>query len=189
MPEPSPKAALRRHHSALRDALPPLDREVLSARVCRHVDALCRERGYRSVAAFWPLGSEIDLRPLVDANPFLDFLFPRIVKKDPPRLAWGPRPLGPGTWGLQEPLEAPFATPPVQLVLVPGLAFAADGHRLGYGKGFYDEVLRRLPPGVATLGAGFSFQRVASLPATPGDVPVRGIVDEDGIRWIGPTPA
>lgn len=186
MPEPSPKTALRRRHLALRDALDPLEREALSARVCRHVAAHCRERGITRVAAFWPLGSEVDLRPLVDANPFLTFFFPRIASRTPPVLSWGLRPLGPGTWGLEEPLEAPYAAPPVQLVLVPGLAFAADGHRLGYGKGFYDAVLRDLPPEVETLGAGFALQRVEALPASPQDVPVRGLVDEHGIRWINP---
>lgn len=185
MPEPpSPKAALRRHHLALRDALDPLEREALSARVCRHLAAHCREREIRTVAAFWPLGSEVDLRPLLDANPFLSFYFPRIVSRKPPLLAWGTRPLGPGAWGLQEPLEAPFDAPPVQLVLVPGLAFAADGQRLGYGKGFYDVVLRDLPPEVETLGTGFARQGVPALPASPLDVPVRGLVDENGIRWI-----
>ena len=136
--------------------------------------ALCEARGIRTLAAFWPLGSEVDLRPLVDAHPFWTFLFPRVAAKEPPTLAWGPRPLALGAWGLQEPLEAPFALPPVQLVLVPGLAFAADGHRLGYGRGFYDRVLANLPPGVATLGTGFSFQRLPSVPDRRAGAGARG---------------
>jgi 5-formyltetrahydrofolate cyclo-ligase len=182
MPEPRDKAALRRHYLTLRDAVEPLEREVWSTEACRHVAAFCEARGIHSVAAFWPLGSEIDLRPLLDAHPFWTFLFPRIEEKAPPRLSWGPRPLGPGAWGLQEPLTAPHAVPPVQLMLVPGLAFAADGHRLGYGRGFYDAVLPGLAPGVITLGAGFRIQQCERVPADPGDVPVMGFVDEGGIR-------
>ncbi len=181
MPDPRDKAALRRHHLALRDAVDPLERALWSAEACRHLGAFCQGRGIHAIAAFWPLGSEIDLRPLMDAHPFWTFFFPRIVEKDPPTLAWGPRPLGPGAWGLQEPLAAPHPSPPVQLVLVPGLAFAADGHRLGYGRGFYDAVLPALAPDVLTLGAGFGIQRCESLPVGPRDVPVKGLANEEGI--------
>lgn len=182
MAELRDKAALRRHHLALRDAVDPLERALWSAEACRHLAAFCKARGIHAVAAFWPFGSEIDLRPLLDAHPFWTFLFPRIVEKAPPTLAWGPPPLGPGAWGLQEPLASPFASPPVQLVLVPGLAFAADGHRLGYGRGFYDAVLPGLAPEVLTLGAGFGIQKCESLPAGPGDFPVKGLADEDGVK-------
>ncbi|BDU72426.1 5-formyltetrahydrofolate cyclo-ligase [Mesoterricola silvestris] len=183
MPE-SGKAALRRHYLALRDGLDPLERALWSAQACRHLAAFCEARAIHSVAAFWPLGSEIDLRPLLDAHPFWTFHFPRIVEKAPPTLAWGPRPLGPGAWGLQEPLAAPHAVPPVQLVLVPGLAFAGDGHRLGYGRGFYDAVLPALGPGVVTLGTGFGVQHCPALPTGPGDVPVMGFADEAGVRLL-----
>jgi len=105
---------------------------------------------------------------------------------DPPRLAWGPGPLEPGTWGLQEPAAAPHALPPVQLLLVPGLAFAADGHRLGYGKGFYDAVLAGLRPEVIVLGVGFELQRCERLPASPQDRPVQGLATEAGITWVHP---
>lgn len=184
MPEHVAKAALRRHYLALRDAADPLERAAWSAAACRHIAAHCEARGIHSLAAFWPLGSEIDLRPLVDSHPFWTFHFPRIASANPPTLTWGLPPLGPGTWGLREPLEAPCPLPPVQLVLVPGLAFAGNGHRLGYGKGFYDGVLSALPQDVATLGTGFAFQRCADLPVRPGDVPVRGLVNEDGIDWF-----
>ncbi len=186
MPDTFDKAALRRRYLALRDSVDPLERATWSASACRHLADFCEARSIHSLAVFWPLGSEIDLRPLMDAHPFWTFHFPRIVSKDPPRLAWGPRPLGPGAWGLQEPLAAPFALPPVQLVLVPGLAFAADGHRLGYGRGFYDSVLAGLPPEVATLGVGFACQRCDRLPTGPTDLPVGGMADQCGITF---TPA
>jgi len=74
----------------------------------------------------------------------------------------------------------------VQLLLVPGLAFAADGHRLGYGKGFYDAVLAALGPDVEVLGVGFELQRCDRVPAGPLDRPVMGLASEGGISWVRP---
>jgi len=182
MPEAT-KADLRRRYLALREAADPSDRARWSAQACAHLRRLLRERGIREVAAFWPFGAEIDLRPLWEAEPGIRWVFPRVARKSPPALAWGLPPLVPGTWGLMEPAEAPWEAPPAGLVLVPGLAFAGDGHRLGYGRGFYDGVLAALPPGVPTLGVGFAFQRCALLPTRPGDVPVQGFADETGIVW------
>ena len=186
MPEQPEKRALRQRFMALRDGLAPEDRDRWSRRICSLVGALCEARGFTSLAAFWPLGSEVDLRPLAAAHPHWTFHFPRITARTPPTLAWGTPPLGPGAWGLSEPLEAPWPLPPVQLLLAPGLAFAEDGHRLGYGRGFYDATLARLSPDVATLGTGFACQRCAALPVGPTDLPLQGFVDQDGITWFTP---
>jgi len=182
MPEPPAKAELRRRFKALRDASPAGQRAAWSRRVCAHLERFCLDRGIRRVGSFGPFGSEVDLSPLGQTS--LELFFPRVAGQAPPRLAWGPGPLAPGTWGLQEPAAAPHPLPPVQLLLVPGLAFAADGHRLGYGKGFYDAVLAALPAGVIVLGAGFGLQRCDRLPAGPQDRPVQGVVTEEGISWV-----
>jgi 5-formyltetrahydrofolate cyclo-ligase len=179
----SPKAELRRSFRALRDALPAADRAAWSRRACAHLEAFCARRGLARVGAFGPYGSELDLGSLEQAG--LELYYPRVAGQDPPRLAWGPGPLEPGTWGLREPASAPYALPPVQLLLVPGLAFAADGHRLGYGKGFYDAVLAELPEAVIVLGVGFEAQRCQRLPAEPRDRPVQGVATEAGISWVG----
>ncbi|MGA2082719.1 MAG: 5-formyltetrahydrofolate cyclo-ligase [Holophaga sp.] len=180
------KPELRRHFQALRDGSSPQDRARWSQDICRHVAALCDERGFRRIGVFAPFRSEVDLRALQESDPNLECFFPRVAGRDPARLAWGPPPLVPGTWGLLEPAETPFDQPPVQLLLVPGLAFAADGHRLGYGKGFYDGVLAALPPRVTTLGVGFELQRCNRLPAGPTDHPVQGLATEAGLTWFRP---
>ena len=177
----APKAEWRRDFKAWRDAVPAGQRAAWSLRIGQHLAELCASRGLQRVGAFGPFGSEVDLRPLEGLCPGLTLMFPRVASLAPPRLAWGPPPLAPGTWGLLEPASAPWTRPAVQLLLVPGLAFAADGHRLGYGKGFYDAVLAALPAAVTVLGVGFELQRCPRLPATDLDRPVAGIVTERGI--------
>ena len=183
-PRDGTKAELRKRFKALRAECGAEQRLAWSQAVCEHLAAFCLETGIHRVAAFAPFGTEVDLTFLEFSNPQLTFYFPRVAGVNPPRLVWGPRPLEPGTWGLQEPACAPNALPPVQLILVPGLAFAADGQRLGYGRGFYDSVLAALPEDVITLAAGFELQRCQTLPAGPTDIPVRGLATEAGITWF-----
>jgi 5-formyltetrahydrofolate cyclo-ligase len=177
------KAALRQRFKAARDGCPEGARATWSLAICRHLAEFCRERGFTRVGSFGRFGSEVDLGPLEAALPTARFHFPRVAGAQPPTLAWGTRPLVPGTWGLMEPAATPHALPPVQLLLVPGLAFAADGHRLGYGKGFYDAVLAQLPKQVLTLGVGFGLQRLETIPAGDFDHPVQGFACEEGISW------
>jgi 5-formyltetrahydrofolate cyclo-ligase len=179
------KAALRRRYKALRNGLNTGDREAWSLQICHRLEALSKERHLRRIGVFWPYGSEVDLRPLVRSRPDWVFVFPRIASTDPPRLVWGPEPLEPGLFGLQEPVNAQHLLPPVQLLLVPGLAFDPEGYRLGYGGGYYDALLARLEGGILTVAVGFEAQVTDPLPRSPQDMPVQGLVTETGLRWFG----
>jgi 5-formyltetrahydrofolate cyclo-ligase len=99
-------------------------------------------------------------------------------------MAWGPEPLEPGLFGLMEPVIAQHFTPPVQILLVPGLAFDDAGYRIGYGGGFYDALLERLNEEIPTLGVAFSAQRVRELPLEPLDQSLHGVVTELGVEWM-----
>ena len=178
------KPELRKRFRALRDGTSPEDRAAWSDQICRRIVDLCVSRRYKRIGAFWPLGSEVDLRPLIQGHPDWTFVFPKVSSTHPPRLVWGPEPLEPGPWGLLEPVHAQQFMPPVQLLLVPGLVFDDLGYRIGYGKGFYDVLLGRLPTEVLSLGACFSLQRVDRIPYGPPDHPVRAIVSELGLRRI-----
>ncbi|MET0147011.1 MAG: 5-formyltetrahydrofolate cyclo-ligase [Ilumatobacteraceae bacterium] len=58
----------------------------------------------------------------------------------------------------------------LDVVVVPGLAFTADGRRLGQGGGHYDRFLVRLRPDCITVGAAFVEQIVVDVPVEPHDV-------------------
>ncbi len=178
------KPALRKHWQALRNGLPAEDRarwsEMLCARVERHAVSL----KFRRLGIFWPLGSEVDLRPLMRMRPDWTFFFPKVSSSRPPRLLWGSEPLEPGLWGLMEPNFAQHTTPPVDLLLVPGLAFDPQGYRLGYGGGYYDALIDHLEGRIPTLAVGFEAQRSGPLPVEPLDQPVDGLCTEAGIIWF-----
>lgn len=83
-------------------------------------------------------------------------------------------------WGFEEPIpslcrEANESM--VSLAFVPGIAFDADCHRLGYGKGYYDRFLRKLPESAKAYGLGFKEQYFPDfLPRTASDHPLHGLL-------------
>jgi 5-formyltetrahydrofolate cyclo-ligase len=63
-------------------------------------------------------------------------------------------------------------------VLVPGLGFDDRGHRVGYGKGYYDRFLARADAGV-TAGVTYEQCLVPRMPDQPHDHPVGWVVTPD----------
>ena len=72
----------------------------------------------------------------------------------------------------------------LELILVPGLAFDRAGTRLGYGKGFYDRLLRDVRPGVPVVGVVPDALIVQGLPSEAHDVPVTHLMSESGIHTV-----
>ncbi len=69
----------------------------------------------------------------------------------------------------------------VDLILVPGLAFAKDGHRVGYGGGYYDRFLEKIDKSVPKIGLAFDLQIVDNVPVEPFDIGVDFIISEKRI--------
>ena len=83
-----------------------------------------------------------------------------------------------GKFGILEPIEAmKIAYKNIDLVLVPGIAFDIEGHRIGYGFGYYDKFLKKVPKAVK-IGLCFDFQVVDKVPREEHDVPVDLIVTD-----------
>ena len=85
-----------------------------------------------------------------------------------------------GRYGVFEPRDAVSVDPAViSLILVPGLAFDPAGHRLGYGKGYYDKLLSSgFSPTALKVGLAFDDQIVEAIPAEDHDVRMDVIVTE-----------
>ena len=83
-----------------------------------------------------------------------------------------------GYAGIPEPIaDGPVAEQQDALVLMPGLAFDPQGHRIGYGGGFYDKFLSR-EPGHPTVALCYEFQMVDHLETEQFDIPV------DTVIWV-----
>jgi len=77
-----------------------------------------------------------------------------------------------GYANIPEPIaDDPVADDKTALVLMPGLAFDKEGHRIGYGGGFYDKFLEA-EPGHPTLALCYAFQMLPHLETEEHDIPV-----------------
>ena len=82
-----------------------------------------------------------------------------------------------GYAGIPEPIaDGPVADDTTALVLMPGLAFDPQGHRIGYGGGFYDKFLAA-EPNHPTLALCYEFQMLPVLDTEEHDIPV------DTVLW------
>lgn len=183
------KQALRGKALANRDAMPLAVRQAASSQLVERgqdiLDALAARLdaddgaaggGQRSLAAFLPIRSEVDLRPLIAHAIATGWQvgLPVIVAKDEPLIFRAYKPgdaMADGPFKTQEPLaSAPVVVP--DIVLVPLAAFDREGRRMGYGGGFYDRTLARLRAETAVLAIGVAFQaqEVDAVPTGPHDM-------------------
>jgi 5-formyltetrahydrofolate cyclo-ligase len=149
----------------LRDCSPPLDAVV---------------------SGFWPLGEEIDIRPLLRA---LHQRGNRVALPVTPKRGealtfreWRPGDaLIPERFGTMRPTGEVLVP---DMLLIPLLAFDAAGGRLGYGAGFYDRTLAALPNRFR-LGCAFAAQQVDAVPVGPYDIRLDAVATENGIIRCG----
>jgi 5-formyltetrahydrofolate cyclo-ligase len=197
------KKQLRARLSATRQALPPAAVQARSARIVEVLSALAPLVQARAVAAFWPMEGrgEVDLRELdrwlgergiARYYPFMDrhgagFTtgFRRIQSPDELALR--------GRRFVEPPRAAAAAARgDVDIVLVPALAVTPEGHRLGFGSGFYDATLPDLAPPALTIAVAFSFQLLAELFIEPHDVACDLVVTDrevfDPHGWLAAEP-
>ena len=179
-----PKSALRSRMKTLRDEMSARDPDA-GETIAEKFPLKLLERYGPVVSGYWPIGSEIDPRPLMQklADAGARLALPRVDGEDILSFRlWQPGdPLEQAPFGLSEPLaSAPEVQP--TLILLPLLAFDRLGNRLGYGKGHYDRALKALRADgrVFACGLGFHVQMLNELPSEAHDEPLDWAVTERG---------
>ena len=95
--------------------------------------------------------------------------------------------LGKGLYGILEITDkwAPAYAGALDLILVPGIAFDRQGHRIGYGKGYYDTLLKKYPS-IPTLGLAYDLQLIDKIPNESHDTPVKTLLTETETHSFAP---
>lgn len=171
------RAAIRQR----KQAMTPEDIAARSDVLCRRVLASDAYKNAKTVYGYLPFNQEVRTLPLLQ-QALADgkqVALPKccgrqmrfVLISDLHRIR-------PSAFGAPEPMEdSPVAADPAALVLVPGLAFDAAGHRMGYGGGFYDRFLAG-EPGHPTIALCFDFQMLPHLKTEPHDISI------DTIFWV-----
>lgn len=134
------------------------------------------------IAGYWPIHHEIDPRPLMTAlhQRGHRLCLPVVTGAAQNLIFRGYTPgdtLADTPLGTAEPLpHAPILVP--DILLVPGLAFTQNGHRLGYGGGYYDRTLAdlRAQKDIMAVGLGYAAQILPGLPQENGDEKLTRII-------------
>ncbi len=178
------KARLRRDLLARRAQRPDAERAATAAALARALVAGLAGAG--TVAAFVPDATEPGAGQLPGALAVLGarVLLP-VVPATGRDLEWAVHdgPLAPGRFGLLEPTGPrlpPAAIGEAEVVVVPALAVALDGARLGRGGGYYDRALARARPDAVLVSPVHDDELVEALPVQPHDRPVSAVVTPSG---------
>ena len=177
------KSHIRRDAVARRDALPAAERAAAAATIAARPLPVALSPG-AIVSGFSPLKSEINPVPLmrVFAAAGAALALPVVAGRGEPLImrSWNfGEPLVSGVWGIREPPpSAPEVFP--DILIVPMLAFDRNGHRIGYGAGYYDMTIARLRgmKPVIALGIAYAAQEIAQIPTTPRDAALDLVLTE-----------
>ncbi|GAA0508359.1 5-formyltetrahydrofolate cyclo-ligase [Tatumella terrea] len=184
------RAQIRRQ----RQALSPQQQQLAAQQVAERALSFPLLAQARNVALFLSFDGELDTRPLIARlwqrgqqvylpvlHPFSQgqLLFIRYLPDTP---------LKPNRFGIPEPSLnltelAPLDT--LDMILVPLVAFDAQGQRLGMGGGFYDRTLQHWQQhGVLPAGLAHCCQQVPALPTEQWDIPLPVIITPEKIwQW------
>ena len=170
------KEELRQQIRQIKRQFTPQQLEELSLPIVARLRQ--RLNDVQTIAAFYPLPDEVDIRPLLDEwiAEGKTVLLPKVI--DDKTMEWypyrGSHELKEGAFHIMEPVgvtEGRFFC----YILVPGVAFDGAGHRLGRGRGYYDRFLASHPD-LCKIGVCFDFQKVAEVPVDTFDITIDEVI-------------
>lgn len=182
------KSALRRQARAGRLGLAAPERAVAQRRIAALLEQRRRAQGWRRIAGYLAVRSELDLSAWFRSLPAdVELALPAIAGDGLLRFrAWrAGDALEPGVGGIPQPAAgaAEVAAADLDVVILPLVGFDDARYRLGSGAGHYDRALAfraGRPPPPLLVGAAFACQRLPPLPHDPWDVPLDAVVTEAG---------
>ncbi|MFH0956674.1 MAG: 5-formyltetrahydrofolate cyclo-ligase [Candidatus Aenigmatarchaeota archaeon] len=188
------KRAIRKEMKEERDGLSHTEMEALSLKVKDHLFSTPEFRKARTVMFYASFGSEVQTErmirealamgkrvalPVVSEGGGSHSIVPYGIKDFPGDAC-------PGAYGIMEPSAKRCRVVPaeeIELVIVPGTAFDCDGGRIGYGKGYYDRFLAKVPKAVV-IGLAYDFQVLGAgcrIPREEHDARVCLVVTDERI--------
>jgi 5-formyltetrahydrofolate cyclo-ligase len=178
------KDEIRTRMRQVRKALPAAVRAERASRIHAALFELAEWKEASSVLVYASMRTEVDTGPVVERARAEGkrVACPRMsddgAELDPRVWEAGVTPYEQGRLAPEPPPEAHrMPLEQLELVIVPALALDPRGGRIGYGKGYYDRLLARIPQ-VARVAVAFDFQLLAEIPETEGDERVHVIVTD-----------
>jgi 5-formyltetrahydrofolate cyclo-ligase len=189
MAEASDKSAIRRQLREKLAAMPDSDRQAKSLAAANFLSVSPEFAAARIVMLYLSAAQEMDTAPLAlkcwqsgktVVVPKVSWDQRRMLPVEINSLQTRMTTTGPG---VREPVGGqPIPLNLIDLVIVPGMGFTANGHRIGRGMGFYDRFLAQSDFIGVSCGLGFEEQVVLELPVLDHDMPLSMLCTDRGIR-------
>ncbi|MBC7920171.1 MAG: 5-formyltetrahydrofolate cyclo-ligase [Ferruginibacter sp.] len=190
------KRTLRKHYLAERKKLSDEQIAQASRAICRQFFARFPPDALRNLHCFLPIHQqkEVDTKLIIGHihrfHPEVTVVIPKVNGDHLENYVWNSRlELASTPGGIPEPVAGDgFPTERIASVLVPLVIFDQRGHRVGYGKGYYDRFLAECRPGTVKIGLSV-FEPVAAIPEPDEwDVRLNYCVTPRKV-WVFPAPA
>lgn len=176
------KSDLRKSMFKKRGEFNPELKETYDAWICSELERIISERKCKTVHAFLPFLSEINIYPLL--TNLLENGITVVCPKTLPKHQLENRKLisldqlEEGIKKTLHPTNREIYTGKYDLIIVPGLAFDSRNYRLGYGGGYYDNFLVNQKEAYK-LGIFYPFQQVEKVPLEPHDIAFDAVLFKD----------
>lgn len=155
----------------------------ISSAICTKIQCMDEYKNANKIAAFYQIGKEIDLKPLFEDKNRAWYL---PVVTDEGNMIFckyeNCSEMNLNRYGICEPCtENEIEPEQLDLIIIPALCVDKKGHRLGYGKGYYDRYLAKLPDRCKKIVPIAEELIVESLPCDEFDEPVDMAVTQAGV--------
>ncbi len=174
------KNSLRKLILAKRSAMSPLERKNKSDEIRKRLFGLQEFKEAKAVMFFVSYNSEVQTHKMIsEALKEKIAVVPKTSAKNiVPSVIKSLKELSPNKKGILEPRKVKkISLNKVDVVIVPGAVFDKRGNRIGYGQGYYDRFLKKVPNALK-IGLAFDLQVVKKLPNEKHDIPVDVVLTE-----------
>lgn len=179
------KQAIRQKMRLLYQRLPEEKFREMSKQLCENLWKFLQKVSAKRIWAFYPWRHEPDIKEFIinclnaGITVGLPFIFEHGMKFLRVKNLTG---LKPGLFGIPQPSESSPEVDNPELIFVPGLAFDRKGNRLGRGKGYYDQFLKKVK--ILKIGVCLHFQLLENLPFTSTDIKMDVVITDKEILKI-----
>ena len=179
------KNSIRKKLLTTRSSLKKTLSEEYSQAICEKFQELKEYKNAKSILFYMPIKNEVNITPLTKNK---TILLPKVYDNQKIKIHKinSLTHLKPGQFNVPEPpKDSPIVqTKNIDLVIVPGIGFDKTGQRIGFGKGYYDRLLKHI--NCPKIAAAYEFQVIENIPSEDHDEKVDFIITEKNIYF---TPA
>ena len=160
-----------------------------SRKITKMVLALNAIQEKNNISCYLPINNEVETKDLIDKfhNQRKNIVIPCFFQEDRKYhftqfVNW--HDLKKGPFGILQPKNPEIFDPSnIEVAILPGLAFAKNGVRLGYGKGVFDRLLSK--SNALKISLAYEFQIIDKIPQEKHDIRADLIVTEKTVCKVG----